>query len=396
MPSPFKIVIDGHGDIVGRRVLDCSETAFFSYAALCRATRGAVPRKVIDESLPGHLDAALRREDEPAVQRLAGEAMRRVGRNVRTLAGRLVAMNYPVQDGERDDEGIFHHYMRGESANHPALASLASVPRDIRIPLMLEEFLRHVGTVVFADLEDRTHVTWWRSRHPEVLSSNEPSMFHVLTDEVNSTDAPFSELCRWDVAGVYPYADPLVIDWQSLGENEDGELAMFLSPEDIWKDEEPPVGHMQGNLMALRPYSISLGAPGPRGTAANPAGTNNMLDPLIHFDQEGFPGYPSEFEESAFVRGEDPMRPDIEDVVTRALLRETPDIDAAALRLKVAKYFLGKFFWLQNKPGPFDRGPLTLLQYLRVALHNGGFPGLHGNAAFEPLRRELVEGLEPF
>ena len=43
-----------------------------------------------------------------------------------------------------------------------------------------------------------------------------------------------------------------------------------------------------------------------------------------------------------------------------------------------------------------DRGPLTLLQYLRVALHNGGFPGLHGNAAFEPLRRELVEGLEPF
>ena len=76
-------------------------------------------------------------------------------------------------------------------------------------------------------------------------------------------------------------------------------------------------------------------------------------------------------------------------MVTRALLLETPDIDAAALRLKVAKYFLGKFFWLQNKPGPFDRGPLTLLQYLRVALHNGGFPGLHGNAAFEPLRREL-------
>ena len=99
---------------------------------------------------------------------------------------------------------------------------------------------------------------------------------------------------------------------------------------------------------------------------------------------------------AAFVRGEDPMRPDIEDVVTRALLLETPDIDAAALRIKVAKYFLGKFFWLQNKPGPFDRGPLTLLQYLRVALHNGGFPGLHGNAAFEPLRRELVEGLEPF
>ena len=92
--------------------------------------------------------------------------------------------------------------MRGESANHPALASLASVPRDIRIPLMLEEFLRHVGTVVFADLEEKTHVTWWQTRHPEVLSSNEATMFHVLTDEVKSTDAPFSELCRWDVAGL--------------------------------------------------------------------------------------------------------------------------------------------------------------------------------------------------
>ena len=220
----------------------------------------------------------------------------------------------------------------------------------------------------------------------------------MLTNEIDG-GAPFSELCRWDVAGNYPFADPLIIRWQCLGQNGDGDVIMFLSPEDIYKDEEDEDEHgyaAQGNFAGLRPYMISLAAPGPTGTAANPAGTNNMLDPLIHFDQEGFPGYPSEFAQSAFVRGEDPMRPDIEDVVTRALLLETPDIDAAALRLKVAKYFLGKFFWLQNKPGPFDRGPLTLLQYLRVALHNGGFPGLHGNAAFEPLRRELVEGLEPF
>ena len=84
------------------------------------------------------------------------------------------------------------------------------------------------------------------------------------------------------------------------------------------------------------------------------------------------------------------------DIIGRRALDCSETAFFSYVRLKVAKYFLGKFFWLQNKPGPFDRGPLTLLQYLRVALHNGGFPGLHGNAAFEPLRRELVEGLEPF
>ena len=58
---------------------------------------------------------------------------------------------------------------------------------------------------------------------------------------------------------------------------------------------------------------------------------------------------------------------------------------------------------LESSPGSMRRtevwicGPLTLLGYLRHAiLEMGGFPGFYGNAAFEPLRRELVEGLEPF
>jgi len=39
----------------------------------------------------------------------------------------------------------------------------------------------------------------------------------------------------------------------------------------------------------------------------------------------------------------------------------------------------------------------TSATYLRHAiLEMGGFPGFYGNAAFEPLRRELVGGLEPF
>tara|TARA_B100000530_G_scaffold303876_1_gene226495 strand:- start:220 stop:333 length:114 start_codon:yes stop_codon:yes gene_type:complete len=37
---------------------------------------------------------------------------------------------------------------------------------------------------------------------------------------------------------------------------------------------------------------------------------------------------------------------------------------------------------------------LTNLRH--AILEMGGFPGFYGNAAFEPLRRELVEGLEPF
>ena len=65
--------------------------------------------------------------------------------------------------------------------------------------------------------------------------------------------------------------------------------------------------------------------------------------------------------------------------------------------MKLNSYLVSLVKWMKIKPGPRDRGPLTLLGYLRHAiLEMGGFPGFYGNAAYEPLRRELVEGLEPF
>ena len=65
--------------------------------------------------------------------------------------------------------------------------------------------------------------------------------------------------------------------------------------------------------------------------------------------------------------------------------------------MKLNNYLACLVKWMKIKPGPRDRGPLTLLGYLRHAiLEMGGFPGFYGNAAYEPLRRELVEGLEPF
>ena len=65
--------------------------------------------------------------------------------------------------------------------------------------------------------------------------------------------------------------------------------------------------------------------------------------------------------------------------------------------MKLNSYLVSLVKWMKIKPGPRDRGPLTLLGYLRHAiLEMGGFPGFYGNAAFEPLRRELVEGLESF
>ena len=83
----------------------------------------------------------------------------------------------------------------------------------------------------------------------------------------------------------------------------------------------------------------------------------------------------------------------LKDVTDRDLLRE----EGGCFAMKLNNYLVCLVKWMKIKPGPRDRGPLTLLGYLRHAiLEMGGFPGFYGNAAYEPLRRELVEGLEPF
>ena len=99
--ATFSTLIEGHGDIVGRQILRLSEGAFATFTRLCRTARDAVPRAEVAASLPSHLDAALRRNDEPAARRLAGEAMERVRRNCLTLTERLRAMEYPVQEATK-------------------------------------------------------------------------------------------------------------------------------------------------------------------------------------------------------------------------------------------------------------------------------------------------------
>ena len=135
-------------------------------------------------------------------------------------------------------------------------------------------------------------------------------------------------------------------------------------------------------------------------------GADAPLDPVVH---DGMPYLDPEFTES-LARGEDPLDW-IRDPVGFAerlavtWLGEDPDMDMDVnnrededcFAMKLNNYLVSLVKWMKIKPGPRDRGPLTLLGYLRHAiLETGGFPGFYGNAAFEPLRRELVEGLEPF
>ena len=141
-----------------------------------------------------------------------------------------------------------------------------------------------------------------------------------------------------------------------------------------------------------------------RVSRASPSETR--LDPVVH---DGMDYLCPEFTES-LARGEDPLDW-IRDPVGFAerlavtWLGEDPDMDMDVnnrededcFAMKLNNYLVCLVKWMKIKPGPRDRGPLTLLGYLRHAiLEMGGFPGFHGNAAFEPLRRELVEGLEPF
>lgn len=224
--ASFSTLIEGHGDIVGRHILDLSEGAFATFAVLCRTTRDAVPRAEVAASLPGHLDAALRRNDEPAARRLAGEAMRRVARNCRTLAERLKAMDYPaVQAGRAHARNLGYMFERAHDRSDAAVqrkidAVLAKLDAardegkfseaqleglkgddlisrftdpdvatqlldgsdpDKRLPLMLEEFLTWVGRVRLMDpragAEGYAHVAWWKARHPEVLVAEAPLVF---------------------------------------------------------------------------------------------------------------------------------------------------------------------------------------------------------------------------
>lgn len=143
---------------------------------------------------------------------------------------------------------------------------------------------------------------------------------------------------------------------------------------------------------AGRRYQITLGAGAP-------------LDPIVH---DGMPHLDREFTDS-LDRGENPLDairdPEfVLDWLAATWLEENPDMDFDLMNReddcfagKYNTYLISLVKWMKIKPGPRDRGPLTLLEYLRHAvLETGGFPGFYQNAAFEPLRRELVEGLEPF
>ena len=133
-------------------------------------------------------------------------------------------------------------------------------------------------------------------------------------------------------------------------------------------------------------------------------GADPPLDPIVH---DGMPHLCPEFMES-LARGEDPLDAirdpaGFAEQLAATWLGENPDMDMdvtsrerGSFARKLNSYLVCLVKWMKIKPGPRDRGPLTLLGYLRHAiLEMGGFPGFYGNAAYEPLRRELVEGLEP-
>ena len=145
-------------------------------------------------------------------------------------------------------------------------------------------------------------------------------------------------------------------------------------------------------------------------------GADAPLDPVVH---DGGDYLCPEFTES-LARGEDPLdairdpgrfaaklaatwlgeNPELDMDVTLSLKDVTNQIRGSedeGFAMKLNNYLVCLVKWMKIKPGPRDRGPLTLLGYLRHAiLETGGFPGFYGNAAYEPLRRELVKGLEPF
>ena len=287
-----------------------------------------------------------------------------------------------------------------------AIQLLDGTDPDRRLPLMLTEFLMRVGRVSFMDPDGYKHVTWWETRHPEVLAAEAPlvydrDMMHFILNGDKPVYSGFG-MTRGDP---HWHADPLVVDvslpspaiiafTQDEEERERMRRSVYLAPDFYHKD----------NQSGGPPYQIdTLGADAP-------------LDPVVH---DGGDYLCPEFTES-LARGEDPLdairdpgrfaaklaatwlgeNPELDMDVSLSLKDVTNQIRGSedeGFAMKLNSYLVCLVKWMKIKPGPRDRGPLTLLGYLRHAiLEMGGFPGFYGNAAFEPLRRELVEGLEPF
>ena len=172
--ASFSTLIEGHGDIVGRQILRLSEGAFATFTRLCRTARDAVPRAEVAASLPSHLDAALRRNDESAARRLAGEAMERVRRNCLTLTERLRAMEYPCEEASSD-----HPRSLGYMVPRTHDSSDAAVQRDLDALTAKLEAFRDEGRIDQAQLEDLKEMGTKRITEPsaaiQLLDSTDPA-----------------------------------------------------------------------------------------------------------------------------------------------------------------------------------------------------------------------------
>ena len=379
--APFGDLMSGHLDVLGEKLLAYSTGNPFML--LSRATRDAVPRGTIDASLPGKLDAALARNDETAARRLAGEAMRRVARNFRTLNDRLAARGYPVRRA--------CPYSRREYARAVDDYDALVANYQHHIPLMLEEFWKWVGGCSLLSFKKHSckHRRWWEREHPDILEVNDRaawvhpyfSLSSTVRDRVR--DLPADELHQAYVMERWPdehYTDPLhlyhVADLMKT-DPPTGPV-IHIAPDYVHKD-----GYSGGP-----PYEILCG----RDAGLDPFISDGIVRHLSHSE------FHLEFTASAIGRKEDPMRPDINEVLTRTWLSENPGLTAEEIKKNLNQYCYDRGEWLKSYPGPGDRGPLTLLEYLRLALLvHGGFTGLDAaNPNFDPLRRALIADLEPF
>ena len=362
-----------------------SMLAAVNLSSTCKNLRARLdaPIAVLRAQLPppytaAALDEALASGDAEAATPLLQEAMRRLGRNLEKINGRLLDRGYPVATScalsgrrylapmEDLDERVAALRERGLEVPLVLLElwrSLGGFALAVRLCPSLLPFLfllsAHVRVLVCSPQSpmDGAHIDWWRASAPEV----EAHFGHQTPQQ------PTVTVANGDPFLNNPFNMNLLAE-----DEEDDPLFAPVMPDPLWIDHGTAVLTAADDAEGQPEYTLPVSFSHEEGFAFRTGHVLHLAPDAFSKRQPHSTAASAPGTYACWLEPNPALNPE--------LLRFTPPVDDEL-----------------GGAEPLWRPQCSLLRYLRLAvLEAGGFPGCLGLAAYEPLRQQLTEGLLPF